>query len=117
MSPAFGYPAKDHALAWRPAMRIWIIVIRPGLIGNERLALRRTKCTGAVPEGGTRFAPSRLQAIEDPFVNRGTRDAAARRCIRSRFLDLAAGAIGDAAAGGSRRRGGEGRAAGTRRGD
>jgi len=23
MSPAFGYPAKDHALAWRPAMRIW----------------------------------------------------------------------------------------------
>jgi len=23
MSPAFGYPAKDHALAWRPEMRIW----------------------------------------------------------------------------------------------
>jgi hypothetical protein len=22
MSPAFGYPAKDHALAWRPEMRI-----------------------------------------------------------------------------------------------
>jgi hypothetical protein len=22
ISPAFGYPAKDHALAWRPAMRI-----------------------------------------------------------------------------------------------
>jgi len=24
MSPAFGYPAKDHALAWRPEMRIWM---------------------------------------------------------------------------------------------
>jgi len=22
-SPAFGYPAKDHVLAWRPEMRIW----------------------------------------------------------------------------------------------
>jgi hypothetical protein len=22
ISPAFGYPAKDHALAWRPEMRI-----------------------------------------------------------------------------------------------
>jgi hypothetical protein len=21
-NPAFGYPAKDHALAWRPEMRI-----------------------------------------------------------------------------------------------
>jgi hypothetical protein len=21
-SPAFGYPAKDHVLAWRPEMRI-----------------------------------------------------------------------------------------------
>jgi len=44
MSPAFGYPAKDHALAWRPEMRIWAaIVTGGGLIEHERFVLLRTK--------------------------------------------------------------------------
>src|SRR5262245_59881929 len=54
--------------------------------------------------------------LRDRFLVEGWH-ATARRPVRSRLLDLAAGATGDVAAGRGRRRGGEDRAAGPRRGD